>query len=130
MQALERLRGRIGREGLHAHRAIASPMELHARGDMRGKEYIDPVRRGAADRPLGAAVEEPAGPSEMTPVAAAATASAGGGGSNPLLGGEPLGTGGISAASSGRARDGMLDTNSLAVVGGRVVPVGTGGGGM
>ncbi len=50
MAALERMRGRLGREGLHAHRALASPMELFARGDMRAQERVPPVRRGAADR--------------------------------------------------------------------------------
>ncbi|GLC36880.1 hypothetical protein PLESTB_000182800 [Pleodorina starrii] len=97
MEALERMRGRMGREGLHAHRAIASPMELHARGDMRGKELIEPVRRGAAGQPLGAAVE-PEAESPAGPDTAAAAVAAG-------------------APSSTAA------TEKLAVVGGQVLPV-------
>ncbi|KAG2443837.1 hypothetical protein HXX76_002180 [Chlamydomonas incerta] len=79
--ALERLRGRLGREGLHAHRAVASPLELHARGDVSGREHVPPVRRGAADRPLGAHTEAlpPAGTgTAASPGSSRAAAAVGG----------------------------------------------------
>lgn len=52
MQALERIRNRALHEGLHAHRAIASPLELAAREDVGARELLPPVRRGATNMPM------------------------------------------------------------------------------
>ncbi|KAG2495068.1 hypothetical protein HYH03_006679 [Edaphochlamys debaryana] len=138
MQALERLRGRMGREGLHAHRAVASPMELHARGDVSGREKVPPARRGAADTPLGGGTEAagftgaagasgagtgtgmaPLGMSAAGSFAAAPAPAGADMGRTPALGG--TGVGGTTTAAQGGL--GGVAPGKLAVIGDTVVPV-------
>ncbi|PNW73719.1 hypothetical protein CHLRE_13g569801v5 [Chlamydomonas reinhardtii] len=144
--ALERLRGRLGRDGLHAHRAVASPLELHARGDVSGRELVPPVRRGAADRPLGAHTESllphtgsaggraaaaaggPAGAAGMAEMAAspagpAAVSGAGLGMEDEVVPGG-AGVGGVKGVTG--ATTGPATPAKLALVGDTILPVGVG----
>ncbi|KAG2436563.1 hypothetical protein HYH02_011500 [Chlamydomonas schloesseri] len=132
--ALERLRGRLGREGLHAHRAVASPLELHARGDVSGREHVPPVRRGAADRPLGAHTEAltPTGTGGGTggglgPAAAVGGAAGGTAGAAEMAEMAASPAGPTTAAASGGGGGG----GGMSVVEHEVVPgaAGVGGGG-